>query len=306
MQLFRAAVYALGVFAIFEVCELCGFTSTPALAQGDCTREEINKARRAAESSARRGDYANANKILDALRDGCYLNPVKEDKDLQPNVDYYWVQSDYSFNLYKLGKYDACRGLLGPILTPRPPSGIQQFGEDVKGLERVTRALEHNEGLCDGGVANRRQSGKYQSNPCPHPGQEGVEISGPALPAGADAGCVKWQPARASAEERRRVIEEGKSASAERLCPKVVIMLRRGGKWQRQLLRADEGTLVDPSDCCNLDQLSIAVINGQTRISVAGGGRDCFGGTAYRNNVTDYAWKGGTLRQVDDSSVAEH
>ena len=293
-----------------------------AVAKDTCSHEEIGKQRSVAEGHLRRGALLESQTVLEKLVKRCagimsaWASAEDAPRDRSfggkaPNFDYYWMYSDLAYVLYRQGKFEDCQGALGTIVTHKAPEGIEIFQELLPNwpeLKRVYEALGHNFSLCVGAISKRRQADKYAAKPCPFKGIPGIAVPPQGLDSSIEAACLELQsPEVSSQDERHQALEAGTN-SADKLCPKVIVRKKRRGValWEKQVLVAEHGTLLDDNHCCNLDAISVAQIAGKLRISVTGSGRNCFGGTAYSNSATDYLWIGGTLQQVDGFFYSEH
>ncbi len=295
---------------------------SPSAANGPCSHAEIGKQRALADGHLRRGALVESQTVLEELVKRCagimsaWASAEDAPRDRSfggkaPNFDYYWMYSDLAYVLYRQGKFEDCQSKLGPIVTHRAPEGIEIFQDLLPNwpeLKRVYDALGHNFSLCSGAIGKRRQADKYAAKPCPIKGIAGIAVPKQGLDSSVEAACLELQSSEVSSQDERHQALEAGTNSADRLCPKVVVRKKRRGValWEKQVLVADHGALIDDNHCCNLDAISVAQIAGRLRISISGSGRNCFGGTAYSNSATDYLWTGGTLQQVDGFFYSEH
>lgn len=267
--------------------------------QPTCTKDQVRQARSQAQAAFERGEFAAARDRLNQLVSNCYLGP--DEAGDKPNLDFFWVYSDMSFAAYKVGDFVECLQILGPLTTPHPPWSIYSFElEETK----VGKAIRYNEDLCS--KAYEAQQRDFRSDRCSivENSDLAIEVPREAVPQDIEVVCLTLKGG-ADYQEFERAIDEDENEPAK-LCPSVVMVSRKRGKTTEVQLRASEGPLADTSNCCNLEELSIAVRDGKQLVRVTGGGRNCFGGTADVTLDAVYNWQGERLGLIRDSSVVNH
>ena len=245
----------------------------PALADSnDCSASAT--ARPLVDAFFAKGDYQDAIDRLQQTQqrqDACILE--------QLDANWYWLRSDLALAYLKAGREQDCLNLLDPLV------GNPGSARNVMNLEdggRVGHALETNQRLCE--AAHEKRLAHYRHTPCP-------EVAGNALDSTAVAPghCLVLRP-----------------ASHSGACPSLEEW--QDGKRLHTLTPLGEealSPLLDTSRCCSVQQLRLAVENGQRSVRLLGEGRDCFGGTARDLIDTLYRWQGQTLTPLKDYSRSQ-
>lgn len=258
------------MFPLF--CALLALALTAAVQAADCSAKSI--ARPLVNQLFAQKDYVGAIERLQQVQqhqDACNLE--------QLDADWYWLRSDLALAYFKAGREQDCLNLLDPLVgNPSSPRNVQNLEDDG----RVGRALETNQRLCE--AAHEKRLAQYRHTTCPN-------VTGNVLDSTtvAPGHCLVLRPAPNSGA-----------------CPSLEEW--QDGKRLHTLTPTGEeetSPLRDTSRCCSVQQLRLAVENGQRSVRLLGEGRDCFGGTARDLIDTLYRWQGQTLTPLKDYSRSQ-
>ena len=270
-------------------------TPKPTGARTACTPEQVKTARAESKALFDQKAYRPAADRLTELMAACSFDNADE-SGTHPNLDFYWLHSDLALALLKAGDAAGCMGVLAPLTTPRPPLSIYLYDLEE---EKVGKALLHNEELCRKAHESTRKD--FAAAPCP------FKTDGQAAALLGDACLVLGPAGEYDAFQKALEGDDIGPDDADGLCPSVSAFTQKpGAEPLETLLTPADGPLLDPSNCCNLTELSTTTRNARRLLRIRGGGRDCFGGTADMDIDSIYEWTGTTLKLVDDTSVASH
>lgn len=250
-----------------------GFAGPSAFAEpaATCDAKVVARVRREAEKKVRAGAFADAEKLLRPLVDACFDSTKDVGGEQQPRREFYWLRSDLSFVLYKLGRYGECLNLLAPLTYPGPPDGLSGNGLDD---DPVAKAIAYNEKMCE--TTATRPYEKLSDKRCDS--QQSAD----------DHAAISLPPELSENGRYRCLRLESKTNKS---CPR---LYADGGK-QRTSLVVKEGALTSSGQCCNIDGLAAGIVGGKRIVRVRGAGRACEGGTAQTIIDDIYSWTGNQL-----------
>jgi len=238
-------------------------------ASGDSSRSCTRAEIAAARKDAGKLAPKAARARLEALEKTCYPDRGTEDK---PNQDAYWFWSDLAFAIFKDGDPVECMRVLAAPTDPH--ESVNRAISDSK----VGGALAYNWDQC----SKAHEAALHDFKP-----DASLSIEGGA-----------------SYDERKKALDQDKQDDAMRLCPKVMVKT----KGKTKALHATEGALLNTSECCGYDRISVATRGTKklVRLQSEYPSRDCFGGTATTLLDTVYEWTGNELKLVEEDSVGIH
>jgi len=245
-----------------------------------CSSAELKAARKEASKVPPKAARAR----LEALENTCDPDAGSEDK---PNQEAYWFWSDLAFATLKDGDPVGCLRILAA------PTDLHDATNQAIADTKVGQALAYNWDLCT--KAHEAALRDFTSKPCAAAGDQAASAT--------DGGCLMISDG-AGFDEFKKALDEDKQDDAARLCPHVVFK----AKGKETPLPASGGSLMDTSNCCGYDEVSVAHRAGKrlVRLQSTRPARDCFGGTATTILDTIYEWQGNRLQPVEDDSVGIH
>jgi hypothetical protein len=194
-----------------------------------------------------------------------------------------WARSDLAYAYRIAGNPAQCYSIAERNFMPQPDAIAPLLDED----DRAVRALAANARACKADL--EAGWGVFEAGPCGwQPGAVGI----PDRPSGPACLTVATPV-----------------ASSDPICPVLTLVTRQpdGALRQTPLTLDPASELADPSVCCHIQSVTFQRHDDGLRVRISGDGRDCWGGTAYSEEVAVYALQGQTLRWVagyDSEGVA--